>query len=296
MPRLAFAGGAGGGGASYRFSRWACPGPAARLHLSPTTRPLFSALINDYRVQNGLSPLGVSPTLTAAARWMSEDMAANGYLGHTRFPGPDPSERMTAFGYVGQRHAGRDRPRRQLHAGAGVRGLAQLAGAQRGHADSLALWWPAWGRPSTPVDYGWYWTVDFGDYDDSARHLAHAHRHAHSDTITDAIAHGVAHAPTPSPVAHADAHAGAHGGMSRRQASGRWRSGAAADDTPTVEALATCDSTAGGGGLLARSGVAGLAALLRRASRAQQSSRRWTTSRASWPWARNPRPSPAAGQ
>jgi uncharacterized protein YkwD len=28
------------------------------------------ALINDYRSEHGLSELGVSPTLTAAARWM----------------------------------------------------------------------------------------------------------------------------------------------------------------------------------------------------------------------------------
>ena len=59
-------------------------------------------LINDYRVQNGLSPLGVSPTLTAAARWMSEDMAENGYGGaHIDSLGRTALERMIAFGYVG---------------------------------------------------------------------------------------------------------------------------------------------------------------------------------------------------
>src|SRR4030042_4030359 len=78
--------------------------PAVRAQDPPLTddEAALLALINDYRVENGLSPLGVSPTLTAAARWMSEDMATNGYQGeHLDSLGRTPRERMTAFGYPG---------------------------------------------------------------------------------------------------------------------------------------------------------------------------------------------------
>ena len=43
----------------------------------------FLGLINDYRAQNGLGALRVSPKLTQASKWMSADMVANNYFSHT---------------------------------------------------------------------------------------------------------------------------------------------------------------------------------------------------------------------
>jgi len=57
------------------------------------------ALVNDYRAQHGMWPLKLSPSLSAAARWMSEDMASHEYLSHTDSLGRDPSQRMADFGY-----------------------------------------------------------------------------------------------------------------------------------------------------------------------------------------------------
>ena len=44
-------------------------------------------------------PLKASPTLSAASRWMSEDMASHQSLSHTDSLGRDPSQRMADFGY-----------------------------------------------------------------------------------------------------------------------------------------------------------------------------------------------------
>ena len=40
-------------------------------------------LINEYRAQNGLQPVQISPTLTLAASWKARDMYAHNYLSHT---------------------------------------------------------------------------------------------------------------------------------------------------------------------------------------------------------------------
>src|SRR4030042_2339250 len=55
--------------------------------------------VNDYRIQNGLNPLTISPTLTEAARWMSQDMGAGDYFSHTDSLSRSPFDRMAASGY-----------------------------------------------------------------------------------------------------------------------------------------------------------------------------------------------------
>src|SRR4051812_13498281 len=40
-------------------------------------------LINQHRADNGLTPLKISPALSASAQWMSGDMAAYNYFDHT---------------------------------------------------------------------------------------------------------------------------------------------------------------------------------------------------------------------
>jgi len=124
-------------------------------------------LINTYRAQNGLSALNVSPTLTDAARWMSQDMADNNYFSHTDSLGRDPFQRMADFGYGFNTWKGEN-----LAAGSQTASETfELWRSSPGHnANILRAEFTvvgigrAYGPNST---YGWYWTNDFGVYDDS---------------------------------------------------------------------------------------------------------------------------------
>src|SRR5688500_1168709 len=53
----------------------------------------FLGLINAYRNQNGLSPLGTATNLNRAAAWLAESMAVNSYFSHTDSSGRGPSQR-----------------------------------------------------------------------------------------------------------------------------------------------------------------------------------------------------------
>ena len=71
--------------------------PAGRTDLAAQV----VALVNAHRVQLGLEPLVLSPTLGAAATWKARNMAAYGYMDHND-PAPDArtaAERVAACGY-----------------------------------------------------------------------------------------------------------------------------------------------------------------------------------------------------
>lgn len=59
------------------------------------------ALINAYRVENGLGALAVQPKLAAAAQWKAQDLESTGVMSHTDSLGRDAFERMDTFGYEG---------------------------------------------------------------------------------------------------------------------------------------------------------------------------------------------------
>ena len=74
----------------------------------PAARPDLAAqvvdLINAHRAEIGLRALTVSPTLTAAATWKAQHMAAYGYLAHDDPGPPTPrtaNDRIVACGYPG---------------------------------------------------------------------------------------------------------------------------------------------------------------------------------------------------
>src|SRR3989442_11891791 len=50
--------------------------------------------VNEFRAARGLPTLAVSDSLTAAAKWMSADMAVNNYFAHTSLDGRSPTQRM----------------------------------------------------------------------------------------------------------------------------------------------------------------------------------------------------------
>ena len=193
--------------------------PRVRAQAPPLTddEAALLSLINDYRVQNGLSPLGVSPTLTAAARWMSEDMAENGYAGgHVDSLGRGPRERITAFGYVGSGWGeviawGQHTPEQ----------VFQAWRNSPGHNDVMLQPYFVVAGVGNTAD-PWYWTVDFGDYDDSSSGWP---------TPTSTPTPKPSPTPTPTP-----------GRMVGCPTAGKWSVAvwSGGDDTPTAEALATC--------------------------------------------------------
>lgn len=126
----------------------------------------FVALINDYRAANGLGPLSLNTQLNDAARWMSQDMAANAYVGHIDSLGRDPGQRIVAFG-DGQFTA----------LGENVAGGAAILGFQAAQrvfdlwkgspAHNAAMLEASFTVIGIARAYGastdwWFWTADFG--------------------------------------------------------------------------------------------------------------------------------------
>ena len=59
----------------------------------------FYLLLNQYRADNGLAPLGISTNLTRTAAWYAEDMAEYNYFGHVDRSGGSPEGRANGCGY-----------------------------------------------------------------------------------------------------------------------------------------------------------------------------------------------------
>jgi uncharacterized protein YkwD len=128
--------------------------------------------VNEYRIQNGLSPLTISPTLTEAARWMSQDMANGDYFSHTDSLGRNPFQRMAISGYDCEAY--------NTWCGENL-----AAGVSAG-SETFELWRNSPGHNGNMLNpnyvvagiaaafnqdstYGWYWTLDMGGFDDSGQ-------------------------------------------------------------------------------------------------------------------------------
>jgi hypothetical protein len=126
--------------------------------------------VNQFRAARALPTLAVSDTLTAAAKWMSADMAVRDYFAHTSQDGRSPTQRMADAGYPAFRTwTGED-------LAAGYTSTADvLAGWIASPAHYAVLVNPEYhaigigrGYASGSV-YGWYWTADFGGVVDAGR-------------------------------------------------------------------------------------------------------------------------------
>ncbi|MFN0109378.1 MAG: CAP domain-containing protein [Blastocatellia bacterium] len=127
----------------------------------------FLKLINDYRTQNGLSPLRVSLALTRAADWMSADMAAKNYFSHTDSAGRDPFVRMTAYGYNYAGYKGEN-----IAAGYNdaARTFNQWKTSTSHNAIMLSQNFNVIGISRSYNQYStykWYWTTNFGTFVDA---------------------------------------------------------------------------------------------------------------------------------
>lgn len=67
---------------------------------TPTPEERIAALVNKARVAQGLSPVGISSELTAAAEAHARDMAQKGYMDHQGRDGSSPQQRALRHGYT----------------------------------------------------------------------------------------------------------------------------------------------------------------------------------------------------
>jgi uncharacterized protein YkwD len=131
----------------------------------------FLPLINNYRAQNGAGQLQVSVSLTNAAKWMSQDMAANNYLNHTDSTGRTTGARLADFGYGftpwGEDLAGGYAAAQDVFT-AWQTGCDPDASGTCTYAHRTMMLEPSlqvigMARCYGPTSaYGWYWTADFG--------------------------------------------------------------------------------------------------------------------------------------
>lgn len=122
----------------------------------------FVVLINQYRVSQGLAELQVSLDLTISSKWMSQDMAANNYLGHTDSLGRDPFTRMAAFGYGNYSAAGENVAAGNADAQSTFTQWKNSAAHNANMLDSGYAVIGVGRAYSASSTYGWYWTTDFG--------------------------------------------------------------------------------------------------------------------------------------
>ena len=129
--------------------------------------------VNQFRASHGLPTLVVSDTITAAAKWMSTDMAVENYFAHTSLDGRSPTQRMADAGYPAfSTWTGED-------LAAGYTSASQvLNGWINSPPHYAVLTNPAYhaigvGRAySAGSTYGWYWAADFGGVVDSGAAVA----------------------------------------------------------------------------------------------------------------------------
>ncbi len=125
----------------------------------------FLTLINNYRAQNGLSRLAISYTLSRASAWKSKDLGVNAYFAHDDLSRTWVQRvRDCNYGfntYIGENIA------------AGVTTAQEAFDIWRnspGHnANMLGSNYTSIGIGRYYVQgspYGWYWTTDFGGFDD----------------------------------------------------------------------------------------------------------------------------------
>ncbi len=176
--------GAGTTGGNGAATDTANTGAAAAPACGDAEEVAFLGLINQYRAQNGLEPLAMSPTLTTAARDHSQDMGTQNYFDHTGLNGSTFSQRIAAAGYPGGTTA-----ENIFAGGQTAQGAFESWRNSPGHNANMLN--PAYkaigiGRANVPgSDWGWYWTTTFGDVVDAACGGAAAAQPAAGAGITD---------------------------------------------------------------------------------------------------------------
>ena len=129
----------------------------------------FLELINDYRQDNGLGPLALSPALTKAAAWKSQHMADANYFAHDDVPiARSWDDRIRDCGYDYNTWIGENIAAGNSGAAATFEQWRNSPGHNQnmlsGNYNAIGI-----GRAfGASAAYGWYWTTDFGGFVDGA--------------------------------------------------------------------------------------------------------------------------------
>jgi uncharacterized protein YkwD len=129
----------------------------------------FLTLINDYRADNGLGPLALSPTLNKAAAWKSQHMVDANYFAHDDLPiGRSWDDRIVDCGYGFATWIGENIAAGNADAQATFEQWRNSSGHNQNMLNSnynaIGIG-RAYGSGSA---YGSYWTTDFGGFVDGA--------------------------------------------------------------------------------------------------------------------------------
>jgi uncharacterized protein YkwD len=157
-------------------------------------------LLNRYRAEQGSPPLTLDDRLTAAADWMSNDMAENGYFSHVDSLGRDPNARVAAFGYPGG--VGENLARSHFFS-TGQNVLNAWKQSSGHNANMLNSLWNVVGiGRAYSADWGWHWAMDLGRLSGQATPTPFSNPTADptvSTTATSMPIPTVTPTPTPTP-------------------------------------------------------------------------------------------------
>ena len=131
----------------------------------------FLDVVNDYRADNGLGPVAVSPALTRAAESHAQDMATHDYMEHTGRDGSNPAERAWREGYPKTASVGEN-----LATGTstGADALWAWRSSTTGHNENMLN--PSWVAVGIARAQGsrWRWATSYGTQLDCAAPAAPA--------------------------------------------------------------------------------------------------------------------------
>jgi uncharacterized protein YkwD len=122
-------------------------------------------LTNQYRLQNGLSPLALNNKLTAVAQAYSERMARQDFVAHQAPDGSMPWERMTAGGYQWSRAAenlaaGQQTPEAVVQSW--INSPSHRENLLDAQVKEIGVGYYFLANDTGNVNYNYYWTQNFG--------------------------------------------------------------------------------------------------------------------------------------
>lgn len=121
-------------------------------------------ILNETRMGLGLTPLTLSPILTEAAEWMSDDLAIRGFLSHTDSLGRGLGTRVHSFGYPTNSYIRENIAYGYLTGAAVMNGWMNSTGHR---TNNLATDVVTAGISRVQAMNGvWYWTLVLGSHED----------------------------------------------------------------------------------------------------------------------------------
>lgn len=142
------------------------------MPLDPEEQTLLN-LLNDYRRELKLGPLGLAISLTNATAWAAQDMVARNHTSKIDSLGRTPSQRARAYGHPGERGPIAEDALTLAGEAAGNTVFELWQTSQSGNA---LLSNPGWkvvgiGRAFNPSSQRWHWQALFGSYWDKTQLL-----------------------------------------------------------------------------------------------------------------------------